>query len=93
MSDNEINNKLDQIRDDIVEIKQTLVRNTTSLELHMERTRLAEDRIEMLHEQDSDLKEKINSHINQVKGAGIALTTIGAILFALWQMGVLNKLL
>lgn len=89
----QVENKLDKIQEDIVEIKETLARNTTSLELHMQRTQIAEDRIEFLHQQDSDLKEKISSHINQVKGAAIAISAIATLLFALWQMGILEKLL
>jgi len=90
---NDINQKLDKIQEDIMDIKETLVRNTTSLELHMQRTELAEQRIELLHQEDSELKEKINSHINQIKGAAIAVAAIGSILFGLWQMGILSKLL
>lgn len=85
--------KLDKLQEDVVEIKETLARNTTSLEMHMERTKLAEDRIEMLHENDSQLKERVDAHINQVKGAFLAITTICALIFALWQMGILGRLL
>lgn len=88
-----IDNKLDKIQDDIVEIKETLVRNTTSLELHMERTKIAEDRIEMLQSEDNSIKEKLNAHVNQIKGAFIAISTVGALIFAMWQMGLLGKLL
>lgn len=87
-----IENKLNKIQEDIVEIKETLARNTTSLELHMQRTELAEKRIELLQTQGSNLKDKVNAHINKVKGAAIAISVIGTIIFALWQMGVLAKL-
>lgn len=89
----QVDKKLDKIQEDIVEIKETLARNTASLEIHMQRTELAEQRIEQLAKEDNSLKEKINAHINQVKGAAIALSVIGTIIFALWQMGILGKLL
>lgn len=81
-----------KIQEDIVEIKETLVRNTTSLEIHMNRTELAEKRIEMLQDEDHKIKEKVEAHMNQMKGALVAVSTIGAIIFAMWQMGLLSKL-
>lgn len=39
---------MDEIKRDIKEIKDTLVRNTTSLEVHIARTLLAEQRLDAL---------------------------------------------
>jgi len=85
--------KLDKIQEDIVEIKETLARNTTSLEIHMQRTELAEETLKIINNAQNDLELKLISHINQVKGAGIAIGVIGSVILALWQMGILAKLL
>jgi len=85
--------KLDKIQEDIVEIKETLARNTTSLELHIHRTEVAEETLKIISNTQNDLELKLISHINQVKGAGIAIGVIGSVILALWQMGILAKLL
>jgi hypothetical protein len=43
-----MNEDLKEIRSDIREMKDVLIRNTVSLEAHIRRTDLAEDRIEKL---------------------------------------------
>jgi len=87
-----IEKKIDKIQEDITEIKQTLVKNTASLDLHIYRTTLAEQRIEELHDEDNKMKDKLDAHINQIKGAAKMIALIGSILVALWQMGILAKL-
>lgn len=46
--DNRQEEKIDKIQSDIVEIKVIMAKNTTSLEEHMRRTNLLENRIEPL---------------------------------------------
>lgn len=60
--------KLDKIIEDVTEIKVILARNTTSLEQHMKRTEMLENRVSPLEE-----------HKAMVLGAGALLTALGVI--------------
>lgn len=60
--------KLDQIQEDVTEIKVTMARNTASLELHMRRSDLLEQKIEPLEK-----------HVNMVNGALKLLSLLGII--------------
>ena len=102
--------KLNKVLEDLTDIKIILTRheifheaNTKNLETHIKRTNLAEQRIEMLHEADLELKENIESklepikrHVDMVnitvKVLGITLTALGAIIMGLYSMGILQKL-
>ena len=99
--------ELSNIKENISEIKTILARhevlherNTDSIEYHIKRTELAEKRIEMLQENDLSIKEQITvelapikAHISVLKGVGLALSILGAIIMGLHQLGVLDKLL
>ena len=54
-------------------IDRTLVRNTESLEYHIERTNLLEDKIEKL-------EDKVVPHINKIQGGIAILGALGLIL-------------
>jgi hypothetical protein len=102
--------KFNKILEDLTDIKVILTRheiyhesNTRILEEHMRRTRAAETRIEMLHEADTTLKEKIDEKLDPIKRhvdmvnttikvVGVTLTALGAIIMALYSMGILQKL-
>lgn len=86
------NEKLDKIVEDVNEIKVILARNTSSLELHIKRTDLAEQNLEQLRQEVSDDLKPIKEHINMVKGAMWLLGVLGAALLGLQQLGILNKL-
>lgn len=57
-------NKIEKMDDKINNVDRTLIRNTASLELHMERTRQNEDMINLLRE---DMKP-IKRHVAMVDG-------------------------
>jgi hypothetical protein len=87
-----MDNKLDKIADDIGEINQTLVRhellhdrNTKSLEEHMART----DALEALLTIEMT---PVKAHMSFIRGCIWAITGMGALLFALQQMGILRKI-
>lgn len=102
--------KLNKVLEDLTDIKIILTRhevyheaNTKSLEDHILRTKIAEQRIEILHNADMELKEKIDEklepikkHVDMVnitvKVVGITLTALGAIIMGLYSMGILQKL-
>lgn len=110
MSDEQNNNKIDKVLEDLTDIKVILTRhevyheaNTRILEEHMRRTHAAETRIEMLHEADTILKEKIDEKLDPIKRhvdmvnttikvVGITLTIIGSIVGFLYKAGILQKL-
>lgn len=101
-----LSDKLDQIISDINEIKVLQAehavlhrRNTEDLERHIKRTDLAEERIEMLTQQDANLKiellkeiEPIKKHIGIVEAVVKMLFVIGALVVGLNQLGILDKL-
>lgn len=94
---NEINKKLDQIQDDVLDIKLTLERNTASLEEHIRRTAIAEKRIEMLAQQDINLEKEVNKklgpisdHVKMVNWTIKLLGVLGVVLIALDQLGILK---
>lgn len=105
-----LSDKLDQIISDINEIKvlqaeHTVLhrRNTDDLERHIKRTDLAEKRIEMLTQQDAQLKidllkeiEPIKRHVGVVEATIkvilLTLSMIGATILGLHQLGVFDKL-
>lgn len=101
-----LSDKLDQIISDINEIKVLQAehavlhrRNTEDLERHIKRTDLAEERIEMLTQQDANLKiellkeiEPIKKHIGVVEAVVKTLFVIGALVVGLNQLGILDKL-
>lgn len=79
-------------------------RNTASLEHHVKRTDLAEDNIRLLQDHDAAFREELTSkiseelkpikaHIAFVNGAIWALGIAGAIIIALHQLGIIQKLL
>lgn len=82
MSNNNVNEKLDRIIEDITEIKVTLAKHDV---FHERNTDSLEHHIKR-----TDLLEK--SH-NRFAGAVAAATTIGALIYALHSMGILQKLL
>lgn len=86
-------NKLDKIQEDVTEIKVSLAEfkaethvilktNTDSLVEHVKRTTLAEQRISTLEDRD-----------NQFRGAWLALGFFSALILALHQLGILQRLL
>lgn len=81
--------KLDKILEEVQEIKLTLVRhemlhqrNTETLEEHMRRTALAEERIERLNVQVDDLLDAKDKSKDFVKGIVWLLGIIGSIILA-----------
>lgn len=88
--------KIDKIIEDMGDVKVTLARhevfhetNTKSLSEHMARTKAAEQRIEMLTKEVNTLEK----HKERVTGALLILPVIGAIITALYSMGILHKLI
>lgn len=80
--------KLDKILEEITEIKVsqakteiTLDANTKSLQEHIKRTNILEEKTEEL--------QKLT---NKLSGVWYALTIVGVIIVALQSMGILNKL-
>lgn len=89
----------------IVQVRHSILheKNTEDLERHILRTDLAEDRIEMLTKYDSELRQEILNEIMPIKSHVHAvnitikvivwtITTIGAILLGLNELGILTKL-
>lgn len=105
-----LSDKLDQIISDINEIKVLQAehavlhrRNSDDLERHIKRTDLAEKRIEMLTQQDVELKielikeiEPIKRHVSVVNIVVKTILTIasmiGATILGLHQLGIFDKL-
>lgn len=88
-----IEDRLDKISEEISEMNKTLAINTTQLEIHIEGVKLAREQNNLLKEEFDRQLRRINAHIDFVQGAAAAITIIGAIVVALHQMGVLQKLL
>ena len=64
--------KIDKIAEAVASVDRTLERNTTSLEFHVKRTDLAEQRIEQVAES----LRPIEQHVAMVQGA-LKLLTMG----------------
>lgn len=92
MADQRIEEKLDKVQEDVNEIKVILARNTTSLEEHMKRTAIAEERIELVQEQMNVQIEPIRRHVITVNTAIKLIAGAGAVLLFLNELGLLNKL-
>ena len=90
---NRIDEKIDKVQEDVNEIKLILARNTASLEEHMKRTAIAEERIEIVQEQLSTQIEPIKRHVIMVNTGMKVLAALGAILLFLNELGILSKLL
>jgi hypothetical protein len=70
----EIRDKLDKIAEDVTEIKITMARNTASLELHMERTNIAEENLKILKTEVDSIKD-VTDELKTDKA--VVLKTIG----------------
>lgn len=95
-----LESKIEQICEDISEIKKTMAVNTKELEIHIEGVKLAREQNDLLREDiekrfnhlDEEIKP-IKAHVSFVKGAIWALGVAGAILIGLNELGILQKLL
>jgi hypothetical protein len=90
--------KVSQVRHESQQdhMNQILGKLTESVEYHIKRTDTLEELVS-LYKSDSDTNltkelEPIKSHINILKGITYAVTAVGAILMALHQMGILQRL-
>lgn len=90
--------KLSQVRHESQQdrMNEILGKLTESVEYHIKRTDTLEELVS-LYKSDSDANltkelEPIKSHINVLKGITYAVTAVGAIVMALYQMGILQKL-
>lgn len=88
MDNKRFEDKLDRVITDINDIKITMIANTASLDVHIRRTDLAEMRIDMVDEKIKPLEK----HIAFATGATWAIGICGALLAALAQLGILQKL-
>jgi hypothetical protein len=96
-----IEDRLDRMTEEIAEMNKTLAVNTKQLEIHIEGVKLAREQNNILKEdidnRFNELLEQhikpINKHIAFVQGAMWALGIVGASIFALQQMGILQKLI
>lgn len=88
MDNKRFEEKLDKIVDDISDIKQTMATNTASLETHIRRTDLAEERMDGMDNKITPLEK----HVAFMKGAAWALGIVGAMLIGLHQFGILQRL-
>ena len=86
----EVEDKLDKIQEDITDIKITLAANTSSLQEHMRRTAIAEDRIELIQSEMNTQLTPIKSHVTMVNTALKVLAALGAILLGLHQLGLIK---
>lgn len=92
MADTRVEQKLDRVQQDVNEIKVILARNTTSLEEHMRRTAIAEERIELVQTQVNDKLEPVRKHVVMVNTTLKVLAAAGAVVLFLKQLGILDKL-
>jgi hypothetical protein len=90
---------IDIVKDDLVEIKVTMAKNTASLDTHIRRTDLAEENIKFTREEIGYLKSQmveefkpVKSHIAFVKGAMWAMGIAGAVVLGLNELGVFKVL-
>ena len=88
MSD--INDNIDKIQEDVTDIKIVMTRNTSSLEEHMKRTSIAEQRIELLQEKLSTEIAPIKSHVAMVNTTIKVIAGIGALLIFLNELGIIK---
>lgn len=79
----EIKQKIDKIQEDIVDIKITLERNTVSLEEHIKRTALAEERVEQTRKE----LEPVKDHVKFVNWTLKIIAVSGTILISLKELG------
>lgn len=91
-----LEDKIDKILEDMVELKVdmaetkvTLHRNTDSLELHIKRTNILEEKLEKDFEKLQGEIDPIKSHVSFVKGALWLLGALGAIVLGLEQLGLI----
>ena len=73
-----IDDKLEEIKTHLSNIDITLVRNTVSLETHVKRTEMAEDRITQV---EKDIKP-LQKHMSEINGVLRFLGLIGIIIGA-----------
>lgn len=92
MADQRLEEKLDKVQEDVNEIKVILARNTASLEEHMKRTAIAEERIELVQEQMTEQIEPIRKHVIMVNTAMKLVAGAGALILFLNELGILDKL-
>lgn len=96
---NKIEDRLDEISKEISEMNKTLAVNTKQLEIHIEGVKLAREQNDILKNnleaQITEIKDQfkpINKHITFVKGAMWTVSIISASIYALHEMGILQKL-
>lgn len=80
---------INTILNEILEIKETMARNTISLEIHMKRS----DSLEKLVALTQQDMKSIKQHVAFVRGAAWALAAAGAVILGLNSLGILQKLL
>lgn len=80
--------KLDRIQEDVTDIKVTLATNTSSLQEHMRRTAIAEERIELIQDQMTKQLAPIKAHVTMVNTTLKVLAGLGAIILGLQQLGI-----
>lgn len=78
------------MKDDISDIKVTMAKNTESLDHHIRRTGIAEERLDSYYKEKEYLEKKVDSHINMVKGAFWITGILATILFALLERGYIK---
>lgn len=95
-SNKTVEQKLDVVIEDLTDVKVTLARhevyhetNTESLKEHILRTKINEERLEMLKNEVNSLEK----HKEQVVGALKILMVVGAVVAGLHSMGILQKLI
>jgi hypothetical protein len=80
MSD--IDNKIDSIVESLQEIKEVQIEQKASLDHHIYRTELAEERIKHIEE----LWERLKSHFDRLDGAIRLLAAVAVISGAVWTI-------
>jgi chromosome segregation ATPase len=96
----DLETKIDEIKEDIAEIKVTMAENTASLKEHMKRTALAEESItlirQQLHQDNTAIKnelEPVKDHVRVVNIVTKVLFILGTVLVGMKELGLFNFLL
>jgi chromosome segregation ATPase len=88
-----IEDALSEINKSVASIDKTLAVNTASLEEHVRRTHLLEEKLEKAEDKFELKLEPLESHVQAVRGlfkyGSIVLGSLGAILGILHQLGIL----
>lgn len=86
---NALNNKIDKVIESQKETNEILVRNTATLEVHVKRTDLAEEKIELIRQEVENIESKTDKNESFLSGVVWVISGLAGLLALLYETGIL----